>query len=131
MGSWVVLNAWNESADGFHDCRFGDTPSQILAAMCYPVLKQHQVEPPEAPEFTISVKWQEGDLHEYLAGRNSYAHGWRYVLRWVQWDTQRAKVVTGYGYPSEHAARVAAEEKATKIAKAQQPEKVYKFKPEL
>jgi hypothetical protein len=102
------------------------------APMCMWVVEQHQgMEPPDVPEFTISVKWQQGDLHLYLKGQNSQAHGWRFTLRWTDPDTQSTRFATGFGYPTREAAQEAAEEKATKIAKAQQGEKVYKFKPEV
>lgn len=129
MGDWVVLTAWNLSTDGYHECRFGGTAAEILYAQCFPVVEQHQDQGPQVPEFTISVKWQEGDLHDYLAGRNSKAHGWRYVLTWAEGD--RKRFVTGYGYATDSLAREAAEAKATKIVKAQLPEQVYKFKPNL
>jgi hypothetical protein len=50
-------------------------------------------------------------------------------MRWEEGVYKR--VVSGYGFPTEQAARQAAEEKATKIVRAQQPEKVYKFTPEV
>jgi hypothetical protein len=50
-------------------------------------------------------------------------------MRWVEQGKHRH--ITAYGFPTEDHARDAAEAKATKIVKAQQPEKVYKFKPEV
>jgi hypothetical protein len=109
---------------------FGSDPQRLQDAMCYPVVEQHQHPVgPDVPEFTISVKWQDGDMDKYLDGKTSYAHGWRYVMRWTDQDGQHH--ITGYGFPTEGQARKAAEEKATKIVKAQQPEKVYKFTPEV
>lgn len=98
---------------------------------CEYVVEQHQDFEPEGkvPEFTISVKWQEGDLFAYLAGRQSQARGWRYVMRWVEGGKQRH--ITAFGFGSDQAAREAAEARATKIVKAQRGEKVYKFKPNL
>lgn len=97
--------------------------------MCYPVIEQHQFQGPDVPEFTISVVWQEGDMREYLAGKNSRAHGWRYVMHWD--DNGKSRYVSGYGFATDKAARYAAEARATKIAKAQRPEKVYKFTPNM
>lgn len=138
MGDWVVLKSWNQapgdgSMAGFHDGCLASDPRKaqsVYLFSCFPVVEQHQFDGPEVPEFTISVKWQEGDLQLYMRGQNSYAHGWRYVMRWTDYHG-RNKVVTGYGFPTEQAARDEAEKKATKIVKAQQPEKVYKFRPEV
>jgi hypothetical protein len=52
----------------------------------------------------------------------------------MRWDDPRegkVRHISGYGFSSEDAAREAAEAKATKIVRAQQPEKVYKFTPEV
>lgn len=135
MGDWRVRLRWLESAAGhvghagqhsqFSDC---DTFPE-----CLWIVEQHQpMKGPEVPEFTISVKWQEGNLDEYLAGKNSYAHGWRYVMRWSDpSEGGRVKHISGYGFATEDAAREEAEAKATKIVRAQQPEKVYKFRPDV
>lgn len=127
MGDWTVRLNWSISGGRVHDAE----PS-CNGFSCLPVVEQHQsIKGPEVPEFTISVKWQDGKLDEYLAGKNSHAHGWRYIMRWDDPREGRVRHISGYGFPTEDAAREAAEAKATKIVKAQQPEKVYKFTPEV
>jgi hypothetical protein len=113
------------SHDGEHAEEFGCKSHPP----CMWIVEQHQMKGTDAPEFVIAVKWQDGDLDKYLDGKSSHAHGWRYVMRWEEGVYKR--VVSGYGFPTEQAARQAAEEKATKIVRAQQPEKVYKFTPEV
>jgi hypothetical protein len=130
MGDWRVRVRWNPADAYYRPGGHKETLCCDDAPVCLWVVEQHQpVEGPEVPEFTISVKWQDGNLDEYLAGKNSHAHGWRYVMSWPEGGGRRH--VSGYGFPTEDAAREAAEAKATKIVKAQQPEKVYKFRPEV
>jgi hypothetical protein len=135
MGDWRVLLSWNESPQGFHEeCgRKGDSVQAIQDFCCYVVVEQHQQHKgPAVPEFTISVKWQAGDLHEYLVnGKVSQARGWRYIMRWDDPTEGKVRHISGYGFNTEGAARETAEAKATKIVKAQQPETVYKFTPEV
>jgi hypothetical protein len=132
MGDWRVRLRWRpESAVG-HAGRHSQFFDCDAFPECLRVVEQHQpVEGPEVPEFTISVKWQDGNLDEYLAGKNSHAHGWRYIMRWDDPREGKVRHISGYGFSSEDAAREAAEAKATKIVRAQQPEKVYKFTPEV
>lgn len=131
MGDWTVLLSWNRSEQGFHtECgRRGEGVQEILDFMCFPVVEQHQFTGPEVPEFVISLKWQEGDLAEYMNGSKSRAHGWRYIMSWSEHGETR--VASGYGFATDQAARDAAERRATKIVRAQLPEQVYKFTPEI
>jgi hypothetical protein len=142
MGDWTVLKSWNNApgtgrsrAASFHESEYclasqPKNPASLYAFMCYPVVEQHQSFPTGAPEFTISLKWQQGDPGEYLAGKQSYAHGWRYTARWVE-GHGRKRVISGYGFLSREAAKQAVEEKVTKIVQAQRTEEVYKFRPEV
>lgn len=134
MGEWTVLKRWlpgSFPADVTHELNdmCNEEGFRSGAARCYPVVAEHQDFPTGAPEFTISLKWQEGDLIQYMAGKQSQAHGWRYTARWVEDGKQRT--ISGYGYGSREAAKAAVEEKVTKIVKAQQAEEVYKFTPEV
>ena len=133
MGDWRVRLRWNPTDAVYHP---GEHKEYLYCEddpQCLWIVEQHQpIKGPEVPEFTISVKWQDGNIDEYLAGKNSYAHGWRYVMRWSDpSEGGRVRHISGYGFPTEDAAREEAETKATKIVRAQQPEKVYKFTPEV
>lgn len=129
MGEWRVRLNWRQEYHSYHGGVHDHSDVCDEFPRCFQIVDQHQIQGPKVPEFTISVKWQDGDLHEYLAGRKSHAHGWRYVMSWPEGSGRRH--VSGYGFPSEDAAREEAERKATKIVRAQQPEKVYKFTPEV
>lgn len=143
MGDWLVLSAWN-SADGFHDWhldgRYGRmergggargtslSARELLSFGCFPVVEQHQNFTDGPPEFTISVAWQDGhtDAHEPPSG----LRGWRYKIHYT--DTSgKEQWISKYGMDSREEARRLAEERATHIAKAQQPEDVYKFRPDI
>lgn len=100
---------------------------------CLWIVEQHQFpKGPEVPEFTISLKWQPGDETAGIFDvKPSRKRGWRWILRWTDPASGETRVRTGYGFGTEQQARNAAELKAIEIAKAQQPEKVYKFTPEV
>ena len=97
---------------------------ELIAFGCLPVIKEHQnfIEGP--PEFTISIAWQDG------GGQVSERRGWRYKIHHTGTDGKE-KWVSAYGIASKDEARRLAEDRATRIAKAQQPEDVYRFTPEV
>jgi hypothetical protein len=100
--------------------------------MCLWVVEQHQFpQGPGTPEFTISVKWQPGADPGVFLAKASHQRGWRWILRWTDPASGKTELRSGYGFNTARKARDAAELKATEIAKAQQPEKVYKFRPEV
>jgi len=81
---------------------------------------------PDVTEFTIEVSYWNGGQ------RGDYRKGWRYRLSYQHPKRPIGpSVETSYGFDNEIAAKKAAEERATEIAKALLPVVSYKFTPKL
>jgi hypothetical protein len=76
----------------------------------------------EAPEFTIETSYSPPGI---------FKPGWRYKMTYLPEGRGQTRVIHDYGFATEPAARKAAEERATAIAKTLLPANVYKFTPRL